>query len=378
VSSLAERLASRIRRHGPIGFDEFVEAALYDPEDGFFERGGRAGRRGDFLTSPEVGPLFGAVVAAALDRWWAELGRPDPFVVVDAGAGPGTLARSVLAAAPACSPALRYVLVERSTAQRAAHAEHLPLEPPSWAFGPPAAEAEDTDAGPAVAEGRGPIAVSLAELPATPFVGVVLANELLDDLPVLLLHRTAEGWEEIRVGVQGDAFVEVTVPVSPALAARADALAPDAEPGARLPIQGAAAAWVRDVLERLEAGRLVVLDYMDTTAGLAARPWPTWLRTYRAHGRGGHPLEEPGSQDITCEVAHDQLAPGRPVARTTQADWLRAHGLDALVEEGKRIWRERAALGDLAALRARSRVQEAEALTDPDGLGGFTVLEWAV
>jgi SAM-dependent MidA family methyltransferase len=70
-----------------------LEAALYDPATGFYETGGRAGRRGDFLTSPEVGPLFGAVVARALDRWWDGLGRPDPFVVVDAGAGPGTLAR---------------------------------------------------------------------------------------------------------------------------------------------------------------------------------------------------------------------------------------------------------------------------------------------
>ena len=76
--------------------------------------GGRAGRRGDFITSAEVGPLFGAVVARALDAWWDELGSPDPFVVVDAGAGVGTLARAVLAAGPACAAALRYVLVERS------------------------------------------------------------------------------------------------------------------------------------------------------------------------------------------------------------------------------------------------------------------------
>ena len=55
-----------------------------------------AGRRGDFLTAPEVGPLYGAVLARAIDAWWIELGRPDPFVVVEAGAGPGTLARSVL------------------------------------------------------------------------------------------------------------------------------------------------------------------------------------------------------------------------------------------------------------------------------------------
>src|SRR6187455_2663565 len=103
---------------GPERFDLFMERALYDPESGFYATGGVAGRRGDFLTSPEVGPLFGAVLARALDAWWSELGRPDPFTVVDAGAGPGTLARAVRAAAPACAAAMGYVLVERSAAQR--------------------------------------------------------------------------------------------------------------------------------------------------------------------------------------------------------------------------------------------------------------------
>ena len=88
---------------------------LYDPDHGFYGAGrGRAGRvGGDFLTSPEVGPLFGAVLARTLDEWWEELGRPRPYVVADAGAGPGTLARAVLAAGPRCGEALDYVAVER-------------------------------------------------------------------------------------------------------------------------------------------------------------------------------------------------------------------------------------------------------------------------
>src|SRR5690348_8235326 len=90
--SLRDELAARIREHGPLRFGEFVEAALYDPTFGFFTRGSGAGRRRDFLTSPEVGPLFGAVLARALDTWWDELGCPDPFVFVDCGAGEGTLA----------------------------------------------------------------------------------------------------------------------------------------------------------------------------------------------------------------------------------------------------------------------------------------------
>ena len=75
-----------------------MDLALYG-EHGFYASGGRAGRRGDFITSPEVGPLFGAVLARAIDAWWNELGRPSDFAVVEAGAGPGTLARAILAAA---------------------------------------------------------------------------------------------------------------------------------------------------------------------------------------------------------------------------------------------------------------------------------------
>src|SRR6059058_1406893 len=103
MSGLHARVVERIRRFGPISFTDYVELALYDPVDGFYASGGQAGRRGDFITSPEIGPLFGAVLARAIDAWWAELGQPDPFVVVEAGAGPGTLARAVLAERPRCS-----------------------------------------------------------------------------------------------------------------------------------------------------------------------------------------------------------------------------------------------------------------------------------
>ncbi len=141
------------------------------------------------------------------------------------------------------------------------------------------------------------------------------------------------------------------------------------------PQQDRARSWVEDVLARLH-GRLVVLDYCSTTVSMAARPWTDWLRTYRGHDRGGHPMDHLGEQDITAEVAVDQLP--TPDEDTAQADWLRRWGIDDLVEEGRRIWHERAHLGDLEAIRARSRVNEAEALTDPAGMGSFRVLEWSV
>jgi SAM-dependent MidA family methyltransferase len=352
-------VAERIAREGPMPFDRFVELALYAPDVGFYESGGAAGRaRGDFVTSPEIGPLFGAVLAQALDRWWDDLDRPDPFTVLDVGTGPGTLALAVRAARPRCGPALEYVLVERSAAQRQLHGEHLEL---SLVGGEP---------------GRGPRFVSRADLPAQRIVGVVLANELLDNLPFGILERTARGWRSVHVGLDDEGgLVEVLVDAEPADVARVEAALPDAPPGCRVPLARAAAGWIEEALVRLERGRLVVFDYGAATADLATRDGQ-WLRTYRRHERGGRPLELPGAQDITADVAVDQLP--SPTTDRSQADFLAAHGIQALVDEGRRVWVERAHLGDLEALRGRSRIGEAEALTDPDGLGAFRVLEWVV
>lgn len=406
MSQLARRIAEHIERTGPLRFDEFMAHALYDATDGFYSAGGHAGRRGDFITSPEVGPLFGAVVGRALDTWWDELGRPDPFVVVEAGAGVGTLARTVLAGSPACLAALTYVLVEQSAALRSRQGEHLSLTSPALALPPRSTDDDGIEidverslggsAGGSV--GSGPRFVSLAELPALRIVGVVLANELLDNLVFGLAQRTQDGWSEVRIGladpggrgsagvdgsdgadrVDGvDGFVEVLVPASDELGRTLDRLVPDAPVGARVPVQRAAVEWLRRALERIERGRLVLIDYAGTSEDFATRPQGEWLRTYRGHERGVDPVVAPGLQDITCEVAIDQLAQvRRPALVRDQADFLRSHGIEELVEEGRRTWHERAHIGDLAALTARSRVTEAEALTEPTGLGAFQVMEW--
>ena len=379
---LVRLLLERIHRHGPLPFDAFLDAALYHPEHGFYAQGAGAGRRADFLTSPEVGPLFGLVIARALDTWWTDAGRPDPFVVVDAGAGRGTLARAVLDAAPACTPALRYVCVERSAVLRLAQEDLLPLEPAANALGP-VAEGDDDDDDVWPLAGSGPIVTSLDELPATTVDGVVFANELLDNLPFRLLERTPAGWSEVRVGAtapgEDAALVEVLVEVPDALASEADRLAPDAAPGSRIPLQQAAIAWLRQAIGTVRRGRVVVVDYASTTPALSGRPCPEWARTYRAHDRGGSLLEAVGEQDVTCDVAVDQLARVRPPdSDTAQAEFLRAHGIAGVVDDARTGWRERAHIGDLAALRARSRVGEAEALLDPSGLGAFRVLEWVI
>lgn len=271
------------------------------------------------------------MLARALDAWWAELGKPRPFTVVEAGAGRGALAKAVLAAAPACGPVLRYVAVERSAALRAKHPAGVESSP---------------------------------AMPPEPFAGVILANELLDNLPFGLLERTADGWAEVRVKAD---LHEVLVPVEHDL---------DAPAGARVPVQRASRAWVDAALELVRPGRVVVFDYADTTTSMARRPWSEWVRTYRSHGRGTHPLADLGLQDITCEVAVDQLP--TPALNRSQAEFLRAFGVDELAAEARRAWHERAHIGDLQALIARSRVHEAAALTDETGLGAFRVLEWSV
>ena len=325
-------------RGGAIRFDEFVTIALYG-EHGFYTRRdhpGRAGRRGDFLTSPEVGPLFGAVIARALDMWWDELDCPDPFVVVDVGAGPGTLARSVLAARPACAGALRYVAVEVSASQRELHPDGVE---------------------------------SRVDMPQAGFSGVVIANELLDNLPFRLFVFDGE-WREAYVVADGERFVERLYTASPL----PSCLPATAALGSRVAVQDAAASWVTNALGLLTAGRVVAIDYCTSTSSMAVRPWREWLRTYAAHGRGSHYLSAVGDQDVTVEVAIDQLP--EPESVSTQAEFLRRFGVETLVDEGRSEWKRAASAPNLAALTMRSRVREGEALLDPDGLGGFSVLEW--
>jgi SAM-dependent MidA family methyltransferase len=386
TTAIDREVAHRIARHGPLHLDEVIDLALYDPQHGFYGSGqGSAGLRGDFLTSPEVGPLFGAVLARALDAWWSELGCPDPFTVIEAAAGAGTLARAVLLAEPACAPALTYVLVERSAALRQRQTEYLPLSDASLAFAPIDPEQLATRAD---ALGRGPRIVSLPDLPAVSVVGVVVANELLDNLAFRLLEWRGDGWLEVRVGsaaIETDIeeadieLIEVLVPADPPDVALAERLVPTPARGARIPIQRQASAWVADALDRLDRGRLVVIDYASDTPDLAARPWTDWMRTYCDQTRGGTLLADLGRQDLTVEVDEGQLLRvRRPDLVRNQAEFLAAHGLAVLVDEGRQVWRERAHLGDLTALRARSRIGEAEALTDPGGLGAFRVFEWRV
>ena len=380
--NLEAKIAAKIRREGAISFADFQALALYDEPDGFFAAGGGAGRSGsDFVTSPEVGALFGVLMARHLDEVWRRLGELEPFVVVEAGAGRGRLAADVLLAEPACAPALRYVLVERSARLRVDQREHLTLEPADEALGP-FAHRVDPDEAPAVVPGSGPIVSALDDLPAMALDGVVIANELLDNLPVHLVERADGRWLEVRVGLDDDdRLCETPVPASPELASDADHVAasvvvPD---GSRLPVPVAITEWLERAAALLDRGEVLLIDYADDAQGLVQRGQGEWLRTYAGHSRGTTPFDAPGRQDITCDVPVEFLrwAAGRAgftvASETTQAEWLAGFGLDELVAEGDETWRARAHIGDLEAVAGRSRGVEAAALTDPAGLGAHRV-----
>ena len=153
----------------------------------------------------------------------------------------------------------------------------------------------------------------------------------------------------------------------------------DSPIGTRVPVQAAARRFIAEIHDLVAEGRLVVLDYGADTETLATRPDMGWVRVHRRHDDRGSWLTDPGSRDITVDVALDQMTADHPVSQlTTQAVFLHRHGIEELVAEGKQLWAERAHVGDLAALKARSRVAEAEALLDPAGMGDFFVAEWII
>jgi len=340
VPSAAESITAAITAAGgAISFEQYMGLALYG-DGGFYQDGGKAGRRGDFITSPEVGPLFASVVARYLDNCWSELGCPESFDVVEVGAGPGTLARGIFDAQPNCLSAMKYVAVEISESQRAMHPDYVE---------------------------------SVESFPERSIQGVVLANELLDNLPFKLFVYDG-AWKEAFVALgDGSKFVEVLRSVD-----EVPEVLPKLAPlGSRAPIQVAVSHWMLNVTQKLSRGKVLVFDYCSqSTSEIAVSPWREWLRTYKDHQRGVHYLLDPGNQDITSQVMVDQLMEAVPgLSVMPQAEWLQTWGIGELVSEGSKYWEERKSSPDIVALKMRSRANESLALTTQEGLGGFSVLE---
>ncbi len=347
--SLLSRLRARIATEGPIPFEEFMRAALYDTEGGFFAAAEtiRSVRAGDFLTSPEVSDAFGAALARFVAREGERIGASP--VVVEIGAGSGSLLRSLLdtvevpvtAWAVEVSAAARQVLVDR------------------------------------VPEAR--VVADLADV-AAPFAGVVIANELVDNLPMAIAQMTDRGWRERWVGADEGGLVLVDAPVRPEVARWLDRYAGAVPEGGMVECQLEAAEWLRRVLGMVSEGAVVVIDYGDTAENLLPRRQDGTLRTYRAHHLGPHPLDEPGATDITADVNFTALVDvargaGAEVELWRQDDFLADLGVRNELTSLRRRELEAARAGDeMERLRLRSRRTEIETLLHPRGLGDFRVL----
>lgn len=342
MSATAEIVAA-IRDRGPIPFDEFMELALYGPR-GFF-RGEvlRSTRAGDFLTSPEVSPLFGLMLGRFVELERSRLG--EPFRLVEAGAGSGSLLASMPdevrndAWAVEVSPPARSALAHVVQESRVVDAIDDAL-------------------------GR----------------GVVLANELLDNLPMAVVVRRGNRWAEHRVGLTGERLEIVETEARDPVAAWADAFSGPVRDGGLVEVQLAASDWITKVLEGMGEGTLVVVDYGGSAKELEHRRQSGTLRTYRAHHLGPEPLLEPGETDITADVNFSAAeaaaaATGAAVEIHRQDDFLAGLGLRNELSKLRHDELDAARRGDeLARLQIRSERTNAEALLNPRGLGDFRVM----
>jgi SAM-dependent MidA family methyltransferase len=349
---LRDRLIDEITRTGPMPFEAFMRASLYDPVDGFFGSGPlRSVAGGDFLTSPEVSPWFGRTLARYVDSVRSRIG--DPFRVVEVGAGSGSL---LLRLREVLGDELEYWAVDASPAARQALA---------------------------AAFGADRVVPRLEEVPV-PVRGAIVANELLDNLPVALVVKSEAGWEERWVGISGGELCLIAAPVRPEVATWVDSHAGAVPLGGMVEVQLEAAAWVEQAVAALAAGTLVVIDYGGTTEEFEPRRTRGTLRTYRSHHLGPDPLLAPGETDVTVDVNFSALeaavgGTGAAVQLHRQDDFLTAWNLGEVIADMRRAELEAAQRRDtMEQLRLRSERTDAQTLLHPRGLGDFRVLTISV
>jgi SAM-dependent MidA family methyltransferase len=342
-TSLAERLRGRIDESGPITFAEFMDAALYDPIGGFYSRP-PVGEAGHFVTGPHVSPVFGILLARQVEEFWELLERPDPFIVIEVGAGDGTLASQILESVSAPSrSATRYLAVERAEAARG------------------------------VLDTAGIDSLSGLSQVASGQVGCVLANELIDNLPFHRIRRATDGLVELYVATQDRAFVLVEGPLSsPDLAQ----LTPDIPPGTEWVIRPGAAAFVDEASRVLDRGYIWTADYAlgDPSQAIS-------VHGYRDHSLDPDVLADPGSKDITTGVDFEELR--RHALASGLAVWGPVSQREALLALGFRDLDRRAQARQQEAIAARNGIDamriysnrtRANLLVARGGLGDFKVL----
>ncbi|MFT4170972.1 MAG: SAM-dependent methyltransferase [Rhodocyclaceae bacterium] len=305
---------------GWISFARFMEMALYTPGLGYYSGGSRKfGPEGDFITAPELSPLFGQSVA----RQVAEVMAQSAPHVIEVGAGTGALAADMLLALEALgTPPVRYDIVELSGELRARQRETIAMRAPHLA-----SRVQWLDA-----------------LPDT-FAGCLVANEVLDVIPVHQMVWRADGIFERGVAAEGDALVHADRPARGAVLAQAEALE------LPLPTNGeyvseicpAACAWTAAWAQRLSAGALLLIDYgyPRDEYYLPSRAQGT-VQCYYRHRAHTDLLRWPGLNDITAFVDFTAIAEAAfeagldVIGYITQGAFLANCGLlDVLAERGQ-------------------------------------------
>jgi SAM-dependent MidA family methyltransferase len=311
---------------GWIPFARYMELALYAPGLGYYSGGARKfGPGGDFITAPELTPLFGQALAAQVEQ----VMRASAPALIEVGAGTGLLAADLLLELERrdCLPE-RYGILELSGELRERQFDTLAAKAPH-------------------------LAARVQWLDALPerFAGAVVANEVLDVMPVHLVVSRAEGLFERGVAIAADAagvrrLCWADVPAAGAVAEGARALAlPVPQSGEYVTeLNLAGKAWVAAWAERLQAGALLLIDYGYPRAEyyLPSRSGGTLLCYYRHHAHGD-PFLWPGLNDITAfvdftAVAEAGFEAGLDVqGYTTQAQFLFNCGvLECLERRGAR------------------------------------------
>jgi SAM-dependent MidA family methyltransferase len=283
VTPLEELLAERIRRHGPLTFAEYMRECLYHPVHGYYSQP-EARRFADYYTSVDVNPIFGRLLARQFAEMWERLGGPGEFVLVEAAAGTGRLAKQILDFAlerlPEFYGAVRYVAVERSPARCDQARERL-----------------------AAHRDRGTCRVDL-EIPRRIPAGCVFSNELLDALPVHRVVQKDGALREVFVSHDGKGFSEATMALSTCVIAEYFAAQQVAlQEGQQAEAGLEACDWIGEVDRRLERGFVLTIDYGHEAKELFdARHMAGTVLAYGKHRASEDLYAAAGQQDLTAHV----------------------------------------------------------------------------
>ncbi len=314
-------IRGRIRQAGgSISFAEYMQHALYAPGLGYYAAGStKFGASGDFMTAPEVSPIFGRVLA----RQCAEvLSQVKCGSILEYGAGSGKLAGDILRLLEGLDALPEhYKILEVSGDLQERQAEYLEQQLPQLVS-----------------------RVSWIQSPPDHHVGVIIANEVLDALPVERFVRTADGVLQHRVVLDGDEFRIDQAPAPKNLSTAVFAV--EAALGDRLPdgfvseVSLGLPGWISALSDSLKEGLVFLFDYGVTRRDYYAHERSGgWLRCHFRHRAHDDPLMLTGIQDLTTwvdfnAIAEAALNSGLEVAGySAQAQFLLGGGLQAEMHE---------------------------------------------